>query len=188
MAQRIDYDEFGNITQDTNPGFQPFAFAGGIYDQHTKLTRFGARDYDSHSGRWTSKDPILFKGGQYNLYDYVIGDPVNKVDINGMIHYPVSLGCAWVIANLQMLFQILTPFNHGDKYLHCVVSCKLTKYCGTSGAAAMGLLKEIADNKYDLENFNDLIADMEGIICYWTISPFSCPCSTCECCCENKYK
>ena len=27
VAQRIDYDEFGNITTDTNPGFQPFGFA-----------------------------------------------------------------------------------------------------------------------------------------------------------------
>ena len=27
VAQRIDYDAFGRITQDTSPGFQPFAFA-----------------------------------------------------------------------------------------------------------------------------------------------------------------
>ena len=44
IAQRLDYDEFGQITQDTNPGFQPFGFAGGLYDPDTKLTRFGARD------------------------------------------------------------------------------------------------------------------------------------------------
>ena len=28
VAQRMDYDEFGEITLDTNPGFQPFGFAG----------------------------------------------------------------------------------------------------------------------------------------------------------------
>jgi len=33
IAQRIDYDEFGKITLDTNPGFQPFGFAGGVYDK-----------------------------------------------------------------------------------------------------------------------------------------------------------
>ena len=83
IAQRIDYDDFGNVLQDTNPGFQPFAFAGGLYDQHTKLTRFGARDYDSFTGRWTSKDPILFTGGDMNLYGYTLGDPLNHYDING---------------------------------------------------------------------------------------------------------
>ena len=43
IAQRIDYDEFGNVTSDTDPGFQPFGFAGGLYDPDTKLLRFGLR-------------------------------------------------------------------------------------------------------------------------------------------------
>ncbi len=47
---------------DTNPGFVPFGFAGGLYEADTKLVRFGARDYDPQFGRWTSKDPILFGG------------------------------------------------------------------------------------------------------------------------------
>jgi hypothetical protein len=41
IAERIDYDEFGNVIFDTNPRFQPFGFAGGLYDQDTKLVRFG---------------------------------------------------------------------------------------------------------------------------------------------------
>jgi YD repeat-containing protein len=44
VAQRIDYDEFGRVTQNSNPGFQPFGFAGGLYDDQTGLLRFGARD------------------------------------------------------------------------------------------------------------------------------------------------
>ena len=80
IAQRMDYDEFGNLTMDTNPGFQPFGFAGGLYDPQTKLTRFGARDYDAEAGRWTVKDPILFTGGELNLYVYVRNDPINFLD------------------------------------------------------------------------------------------------------------
>ncbi len=38
--------------------------------QGPQLVRFGARDYDPHTGRWTARDPILLNGGQENLYEY----------------------------------------------------------------------------------------------------------------------
>jgi len=84
IVERVDYDEFGNVTNDTNPGFQPFGFAGGLYDEDTKLVRFGARDYDAGPGRWTSKDPLLFAGGDTNLYGYVLSDPINMIDPSGL--------------------------------------------------------------------------------------------------------
>ncbi|MDH4183657.1 MAG: RHS repeat-associated core domain-containing protein [Nitrospinota bacterium] len=87
IAQRIDYDEFGNVIAGTNPGFQPFGFCAGMYDQHTKLTRFGARDYDSFTGRWTSKDPIDFASSSLNIYVFSEGDAINYKDINGLFVY-----------------------------------------------------------------------------------------------------
>ncbi len=84
IAQRIDYDEFGVVLFDTNPNFQPFGFAGGIYDSNTKLTRFGARDYDAETGSWTTKDAFLFSGGTSNLYQYTFSDPVNFIDLTGL--------------------------------------------------------------------------------------------------------
>jgi RHS repeat-associated protein len=58
VAQHLDYDAFGRVTLDTNPGFQPFGFAGGLYDSDTGLVHSGAREYDPNTGRWTSKDPV----------------------------------------------------------------------------------------------------------------------------------
>ena len=87
IVEQLAYDEFGNVTSDTNPGFQPFGFAGGLYDQDTKLLRFGARDYDPTTGRWTSKDPIRFNGGDTNLYGYVLNDPVNFFDPAGLQNF-----------------------------------------------------------------------------------------------------
>ena len=84
VAQRMDYDEFGRVLLDTNPGFQPFGFAGGIYDQDTGLVRFGARDYDAETGRWTAKDPVGFMGGSSNLWTYARDDPVNLLDPTGL--------------------------------------------------------------------------------------------------------
>ncbi|TGG89401.1 hypothetical protein E4656_19895 [Natronospirillum operosum] len=82
IAQQLDYDAWGNVTQDTNPGFQPFGYAGGIYDRDTGLVRFGARDYDPVVGRWTTKDPIRFNGG-LNHYAYVSNNPINFIDVTG---------------------------------------------------------------------------------------------------------
>jgi RHS repeat-associated protein len=94
VVEEIDYDEFGVVTNDTVPGTIAFGFAGGLYDFDTGLVRFGARDYDASVGRWTSKDPIRFDGGSFNLYGYVINDPVNLRDPAGQ-QYRTNYGqCA----------------------------------------------------------------------------------------------
>jgi RHS repeat-associated protein len=84
IAESLGYDEFGNVLGDTNPGFQPFGFAGGLYDSDTRLVRFGARDYDPQVGRWTTKDPLGFDGNDSNLYEYAFSDPVDYVDPSGL--------------------------------------------------------------------------------------------------------
>ncbi len=94
VVQRIDYGPFGEIVADSNPGFQPFGFAGGLYDVDTGLVRFGARDYDALIGRWTNKDPIGFAGGQTNLYAYVGNDPINVIDPRGTLPIVVVGLCA----------------------------------------------------------------------------------------------
>jgi len=101
ILQRMDYDEFGNVILDTNPGFQPFGFAGGMYDRDTGLVRHGARDYDPETGRWTAKDPIKFRAGDSNLYDYVFSHPVNAFDPNGRLtltQVSVGLSIAGILA------------------------------------------------------------------------------------------
>lgn len=86
IVKEIVYDTYGNIVTDSNPTFNvSFGFAGGLYDEDTKLTRFGYRDYDAYTGKWTAKDPIGFQGGDSNLYGYVLGDPVNFVDPDGLM-------------------------------------------------------------------------------------------------------
>ncbi len=67
VVQQMNHDAFGRVLQDSNPGFTPFGFAGGLYDPDTGLVRFGTRDYDSETGRWAAKDPIRFQGGSGEL-------------------------------------------------------------------------------------------------------------------------
>ncbi|MEM8997876.1 MAG: RHS repeat-associated core domain-containing protein [Acidobacteriota bacterium] len=94
VAQELRYDEFGRVTLDTNPGFQPFGFAGGLYDHQTNLVRFGARDYDPEVGRWTAPDPIGFAGG-WNHYSYAQQSPIVFVDPDGQIPLLVALLAAF---------------------------------------------------------------------------------------------
>ena len=84
IPQRLDYDAWGNITAEEGQArFQPFGFGGGIRDDDTGLTRFGARDYNPTIGRWTTKDPLRFGGGSTNLYLFANGDPVDYIDPGG---------------------------------------------------------------------------------------------------------
>ncbi len=84
VVERMRYDAFGNVLEDTNEGFEPFGFAGGLYDASTGLVRFGARDYDPRVGRWTAKDPLGFGGGDSNVYLYAGNDPNNLIDPTGL--------------------------------------------------------------------------------------------------------
>ena len=90
VVKRIDYDSFGNIIAEINEAFEiPIGFAGGMHDRDTGLVRFGFRDYDPDVGRWTAKDPILFAGGDSDLYGYVLNDPINFYDPYGLIKWGV---------------------------------------------------------------------------------------------------
>jgi len=80
VVQRMRHDEWGNVLENVGSGITPFGFAGGLYDPATGLVRFGARDYDPETGRWTGKDPILFGGGRTALSAFCSGDPVNTSD------------------------------------------------------------------------------------------------------------
>jgi RHS repeat-associated protein len=86
VAQRLDYDSFGRVLRDTNPGFQPFGFQGGLYDPDTGLVEFGCRWYDAETGRWISKDPILLDGG-WNVYAFCGNDPINRTDPSGLYSF-----------------------------------------------------------------------------------------------------
>jgi RHS repeat-associated protein len=92
IAQNIDYDEYGVVEYNSNPGFTPFGCAGGMYDHQTGLVRFGARDYDAESGRWNCKDPIKFVGGNINFYRYVRNDLLNKNDYYGLWDFANEYG------------------------------------------------------------------------------------------------
>jgi len=123
IVQKIDYDAFGKVIVDTSPGLQPLGYAGGIYDQDTGLMRFGVRDYDPETGRWTSKDPIRFAGGDPNLYAYTGNDPVNKIDPNGKISCHVIATISNVAAVASLRYEKFMLLSELDDLISSQTTC-----------------------------------------------------------------
>ncbi len=90
LLKQFTHDSFGQRLQDSNPTFPlPIDFAGGIREPHTRLVRFGFRDYDAVAGKWTAKDPIGFIGSDVNLYRYVGNNSIGFIDPSGLVENPV---------------------------------------------------------------------------------------------------
>ena len=85
VIKKIEYDSFGNVLCDKRPQLDlPLGFAGGVMDRDTGLVRFGCRYYLPEVGRFIAPDPARWRGGDPDMYDYCIDNPVSKVDPLGL--------------------------------------------------------------------------------------------------------
>jgi RHS repeat-associated protein len=117
----LTYEAFGAVSG-TGIGWMPQGFAGGIYDSDTGLVRFEARDFDPNTGRWISKDEVLFKGG-LNLYVYSLNDPLNLHDATGRNPAGIAVGGAAYLGACAIYALAQTDAADYDKEKHCIASC-----------------------------------------------------------------
>jgi RHS repeat-associated protein len=81
------YDAWGNPLTSSGTTFNPYQYIGRkgyIYDSDLDNFQVRARSYDPFTGRWFSRDPIGFAGGDANLYRYVGNSPVTVTDSSGL--------------------------------------------------------------------------------------------------------
>ena len=98
VLKQIRTSAFGEVLSDSAPAFKMYVgYAGGIGESLTGLVRFGFRDYEPLSGRWTARDPILFEGGQGNLYVYVGNNVVGARDPSGLQTLTIGGQCSFAI-------------------------------------------------------------------------------------------
>ena len=136
VVKQLEYDTFGNVINDTAPGFAvPFGFAGGLYDPDTGFVRFGYRDYDPDTGRWAAKDPIFFNGGDTDLYGYVQDDPVNSIDPYGLWRVSFSFGIGgtggigWKKHNVAIAGSVQFAINYdSNKGMYKSVNFQLVEF------------------------------------------------------------
>ena len=83
LANTYTYDSYGKITASSGTIANSFEFTGREYDRETGIYHYRARYYDQSVGRFTSEDPIDFRGGT-NFYRYVLNSPTNLTDPWGL--------------------------------------------------------------------------------------------------------
>jgi RHS repeat-associated protein len=83
VVQSYTYDAFGMARAAT--GFvNSYTYTGREWDKETGLYFYRARYYDPMEGRFISKDPVSFAGGDVNLYAYVNSNTINNTDPMGL--------------------------------------------------------------------------------------------------------
>ena len=84
------YSAFGEELQVTGTSANPLRFGGevGYYQDDDERLYVRARHLDVGAGRWLSRDPIGFEGGDWNLYRYVGNSPLDHIDPNGLQSTP----------------------------------------------------------------------------------------------------
>lgn len=84
VVQRYTYDSYG-VPKATTYFRNPYQFTSREWDPETNLYFYRARTYDPYIGRFISKDPFSFDGGDVNLYGYTSQNPINFTDPTGKV-------------------------------------------------------------------------------------------------------
>jgi len=83
------YAEYG-IPASTNTG--RFQYTGQAWLAELGMYYYKARIYSPTLGRFLQVDPVGYQD-QFNLYAYVGGDPINRIDPTGLTERPEPGGC-----------------------------------------------------------------------------------------------
>ena len=88
------YTPFGTVATHVGTTTTPFQWNGGSGYYQNSATRVyvRARNYYANLGKWSTQDPIGFKGGDFNLYRYVNNRVMTLIDPSGLVQLRPALG------------------------------------------------------------------------------------------------
>lgn len=99
VVQRLAYTAYGQVTQDTNPGAQPFGYKGSLSDPAAEgagLVWNGVRAYIPSLGRFLTPEPLGIEVA-WDEHAAFAGDPINLIDPTGQFAIPAVL---WIGAGV----------------------------------------------------------------------------------------
>ncbi len=132
VVERYAYSAYGKpIFLDANANLldpqtssigTPYLFTGRRLDEETGLYYYRARMYDAELGRFVGRDPIGYEAGDWSLYRYVFGSPLNHRDPSGASWFDDSLVSFFDKTGTPGIFLSLSG---GDCYtrLDCTGEC-----------------------------------------------------------------
>ncbi len=129
--------------------------------------RFGSRDYDAETGRWTAKDPVRFDGGD-NLYVYGLSDPASSIDPEGQESFWPDGGRVVLAAScLARGIQKANRFSGkgdawADERQHCYVNCFYNRCAGLGSERTIFGLDLLAEGS-DLSSGDELAATLRDM-------------------------
>jgi RHS repeat-associated protein len=137
VQDQMVYDSFGNIVTETNAtngdrfkfGMQYDATIGQYYDH--------ARWYGAGTGRFSATDPLGFRAGGINLYQYARNRPTDAVDPSGLISW--SDYWYFLINPIQMDPDLYKIHQGAMTTLEIEAAIACTGASVAVGAAEMGL-------------------------------------------------
>ncbi|HPD56937.1 MAG TPA: RHS repeat-associated core domain-containing protein [Smithellaceae bacterium] len=138
VVQKYEYDSFGNMQPTHRWIKQPYTYTAREFDPETGLYYYRARYYDAKAGRFITRDPIGFDGGDVNLYAYVGNNPVNLKDPFG---FKSCSDCESFLNNCYLLASIATGTTTIVCSTVCVAILKapyLCRFLCATGGAIVG--------------------------------------------------
>ena len=88
IQARYNYGPWGERTLVEGTDSMPFGFTGQS-SSWANIWNMTYRDYDAITGRWLNEDPVGLAGGA-NLYRYVGGNPLGRIDPSGLVQVSMS--------------------------------------------------------------------------------------------------
>ena len=82
VATSYTYEAFGATTVTGTGTTSPYSFMGRD-DEGAGLKYYRARYYNPRMQRFISEDPVSFSGGDFNVYAFVNGNPISRIDPTG---------------------------------------------------------------------------------------------------------
>lgn len=118
VVRNYEYEPYGSLLTSTAPTGNNYLFTGKEFEPTTGFYHFPMRYYGPSVGRWTQPDPAGMIDGP-NLYGYVRNNPVNLVDILGLISEEQKQNCI-------------------DKFVDCVQNGGRVRICSACRSQCMG--------------------------------------------------